>query len=72
MWTAAISRRISIAALHNGSRYRKRARGIHLIGHQFLIKPPSQRAVVVKRGYRVRLNGADHQWGKDPLKEVVG
>jgi len=21
---------------------------------------------------RVRLNGADHQWGKDPLKEVVG
>jgi hypothetical protein len=20
----------------------------------------------------VRLNGADHQWGKDPLKEVVG
>jgi len=26
----------------------------------------------VKRGYRVRLNGADHQWGKDPPKEVVG
>jgi hypothetical protein len=26
----------------------------------------------VKWGYRVRLNGADHQWGKDPLKEVVG
>jgi hypothetical protein len=25
-----------------------------------------------KRGYRVRLNGADHQWGKDPPKEVVG
>jgi hypothetical protein len=25
-----------------------------------------------KRRYRVRLNGADHQWGKDPLKEVVG
>jgi hypothetical protein len=24
------------------------------------------------RGYRVRLNGEDHQWGKDPLKEVVG
>ena len=24
------------------------------------------------RGYRVRLNGADHQWGKDPPKEVVG
>ena len=22
--------------------------------------------------YRVRLNGADHQWGKDPPKEVVG
>jgi hypothetical protein len=27
---------------------------------------------VDRRGYRVRLNGADHQWGKDPLKEVVG
>ena len=27
---------------------------------------------VLKRGYRVRLNGADHQWGKDPHKEVVG
>ena len=27
---------------------------------------------VVKRGFRVRLNGADHQWGKDPPKEVVG
>ena len=25
-----------------------------------------------KRHYRVRLNGADHQWGKDPLREVVG
>jgi hypothetical protein len=25
-----------------------------------------------KRGYRVRLNGEDHQWGKDPPKEVVG
>jgi hypothetical protein len=25
-----------------------------------------------KRGYRVRLKGADHQWGKDPPKEVVG
>ena len=25
-----------------------------------------------KRHYRVRLNGADHQWGKDPPKEVVG
>jgi hypothetical protein len=25
-----------------------------------------------KRRFRVRLNGADHQWGKDPLKEVVG
>jgi len=25
-----------------------------------------------KWGYRVRLNGADHQWGKDPPKEVVG
>ena len=25
-----------------------------------------------KRRYRVRLNGADHQWGKDPPKEVVG
>jgi len=24
------------------------------------------------RGYQVRLNGADHQWGKDPPKEVVG
>jgi hypothetical protein len=24
------------------------------------------------RRYRVRLNGADHQWGKDPPKEVVG
>ena len=23
-------------------------------------------------GSRVRLNGADHQWGKDPPKEVVG
>jgi hypothetical protein len=28
--------------------------------------------VIGKRGYRVRLNGADHQWGKDPPKEVVG
>ena len=27
---------------------------------------------VEKRGFRVRLNGADHQWGKDPPKEVVG
>src|SRR5262245_51680675 len=26
----------------------------------------------VKRRFRVRLNGADHQWGKDPPKEVVG
>ena len=25
-----------------------------------------------KRRFRVRLNGADHQWGKDPPKEVVG
>jgi hypothetical protein len=25
-----------------------------------------------KRACRVHLNGADHQWGKDPLKEVVG
>jgi hypothetical protein len=25
-----------------------------------------------KRGYRVRLNSANHQWGKDPPKEVVG
>jgi hypothetical protein len=25
-----------------------------------------------KPAYRVRLNGADHQWGKDPPKEVVG
>ena len=24
------------------------------------------------RRYRVRLNGVDHQWGKDPPKEVVG
>jgi hypothetical protein len=22
--------------------------------------------------YRVRLNGEDYQWGKDPPKEVVG
>jgi len=28
--------------------------------------------VAVKWRYRVRLNGADHQWGKEPLKEVVG
>ena len=28
--------------------------------------------VVEKWEYRVRLNGADHQWGKDPPKEVVG
>jgi hypothetical protein len=27
--------------------------------------------VVQRRRYRVRLNGADHQWGKDPPKEVV-
>jgi hypothetical protein len=27
---------------------------------------------VMKWDYRVRLNGADHQWGKDPPKEVVG
>jgi hypothetical protein len=26
----------------------------------------------VKRHYRVRLNSANHQWGKDPPKEVVG
>jgi hypothetical protein len=25
-----------------------------------------------KRGLRVRLNGADHQWEKDPPMEVVG
>jgi hypothetical protein len=25
-----------------------------------------------RRGYRVRLNSANHQWGKDPPKEVVG
>jgi len=25
-----------------------------------------------KRRYRVRLNSANHQWGKDPPKEVVG
>jgi hypothetical protein len=24
------------------------------------------------RRFWVRLNGADHQWGKDPPKEVVG
>jgi hypothetical protein len=29
-------------------------------------------SVVAKWRYRVRLNGADHQWGKDPPKEVVG
>jgi hypothetical protein len=28
--------------------------------------------LVERRGYRVRLNGEDHQWGKDPPKEVVG
>jgi len=28
--------------------------------------------LVEKWAYRVRLNGADHQWGKDPPKEVVG
>jgi hypothetical protein len=28
--------------------------------------------LVEKRGYRVCFNGADHQWGKDPPKEVVG
>jgi hypothetical protein len=27
---------------------------------------------VAKRRYRVRLNSANHQWGKDPPKEVVG
>jgi len=26
----------------------------------------------IKLGFRVRLNSADHQWGKDPPKEVVG
>ena len=25
-----------------------------------------------QRHYRVRLNSANHQWGKDPPKEVVG
>jgi hypothetical protein len=29
-------------------------------------------AAYLKRRYRVRLNGANHQWGKDPPKEVVG
>src|SRR5215472_6466042 len=28
--------------------------------------------VVAKRDCWVRLNGADHQWGKNPPKEVVG
>jgi len=29
-------------------------------------------ATSFKRPCGVRLNGADHQWGKDPPKEVVG
>jgi hypothetical protein len=35
----------------------------------FLEKWP---VAVGKRGYRVRLKGVNHQWGKDPPKEVVG
>ena len=32
-----------------------------------------QKAIVAdRRAYRVRLNGADHQWREDPPKEVVG
>ena len=38
-------------------------------------RPPGSRAFRIaarKRRYRVRLNSANHQWGKDPPKEVVG
>jgi hypothetical protein len=34
--------------------------------------PTAAHAPVAKRRFWVRLNGADHQWGKDPPKEVVG
>jgi hypothetical protein len=36
------------------------------------VRTPNFIGVAVKWAYRVRLNGEDHQWGKDPLKEVVG
>jgi len=45
---------------------------------QFVLLTTPSRGLAVfavrecKWGYRVRLNGKDHQWGKDPLKEVVG
>ena len=37
-------------------------------------EPTNTRRLLLPRkwGYRVRLNGEDHQWGKDPLTEVVG
>jgi hypothetical protein len=41
----------------------------YLVGHSEIGQFP---ITVGKRAYRVRLNGADHQWGKDPPKEVVG
>jgi hypothetical protein len=40
-----------------------------LVGHPEVEQFP---ITARKRRYRVRLNGADHQWGKDPPKEVVG
>jgi hypothetical protein len=38
----------------------------------FRICESCSRSLDDKWRYRVRLNGADHQWGKDPPKEVVG
>jgi len=43
-------------------------------GDKRRVKPVNRRVriTVLKWGYGVRLNGADHQWGKNPPKEVVG
>ena len=49
--------------------------GIHMSVEWPLLRSARFRrtpVVAVKRRYRVRLNGAGHQWGKDPPKEVVG
>jgi hypothetical protein len=42
---------------------------VQLVGNPEVAQFP---ITVGKRRSRVRLNGADHQWGKDPPKEVVG
>jgi hypothetical protein len=47
-------------------------RGLSAMMQNLHLSRRSQRVGIDMWGFWVRLNGADHQWGKDPPKEVVG